>query len=62
MVGFNNYNNFDNRRNLFIRPEEKRKAPAVPAANNQSTNNPIAEDISQESVVNIENFSFSRRS
>ena len=43
---------------LFAR-REKAEAPAVPAANNSSTNNPIAENISQESVVNIENFSFS---
>ena len=43
---------------LFAR-REKAEAPAVPAADNQSTNNPIAENISQESVVNIENFSFS---
>ena len=43
---------------LFARGK-KAEAPAVPVADNPSINNPIAENIPQESDVNIENFSFS---
>ena len=39
--------------------KEKAEAPAVPVANNLSTNNQISANIPQERDVNIENFSFS---
>jgi len=42
---------------LFAR-KEKAEAPAVPSANNSSTNNQTSENVPRERGVNIENFSF----